>query len=161
MQEQQKTSKNIVTQYFNDDGELVKKSDSFKAITLYKGKIALVQNEYTQEWTIPGGRAQKGENIEQALQREFREETNLKGVSLIVNNEIYRNRILFRSPVDNGWREQTKIWFFCELRVVSFSIFKDSLAERRIFFTSNEAYQMVKYDFEKEAITCFVEQIRQ
>jgi ADP-ribose pyrophosphatase YjhB (NUDIX family) len=46
-----------------------------------KDKILLVQHSYGHErWHLPGGAVEKGESLEDAMLREFKEETGFEGV---------------------------------------------------------------------------------
>jgi len=52
------------------------------AYVVYKNKLLLVKKNYDSfKWTLPGGAVEKGENIEDALRREIKEETGLDVVS--------------------------------------------------------------------------------
>ena len=49
---------------------------SVKAVVLHQGRVLLLVNE-RDEWDLPGGRPEAGEDHRAALEREVREETGL------------------------------------------------------------------------------------
>ena len=56
----------------------------------HESKVFLLQNE-REEWDLPGGKINSGEQAEICLQREILEETNLKvNVSEIVDTWMYK-----------------------------------------------------------------------
>lgn len=61
----------------------------------YKGKFLLIKRErgeYKQKWALVGGKINFDEEIEEALLREIREETNLtvkfKGIKAVINEKL-------------------------------------------------------------------------
>lgn len=48
-----------------------------KALIVYQNKILLLQDAARGLWGLPGGRSQQGENLQETLIREVREETGL------------------------------------------------------------------------------------
>lgn len=62
------------------------------------GRIALVQNDWTTDWFLPGGAVEANESSVEAARREVREETGLRasiGAVLVVVDQTY-------SPDDGG-----------------------------------------------------------
>ncbi len=57
---------------------------SVKAIVLHRGRVLLLVNE-RDEWDLPGGRPEVGEDHRTALVREVREET---GLSIEIGNPV-------------------------------------------------------------------------
>lgn len=49
-----------------------------RAIILYKGKVLLVQHKGRDFYSLPGGKVDKGEDIQSALVREMEEELGVK-----------------------------------------------------------------------------------
>ena len=60
-----------------DEKSLVDRTSSY-GIYLHEGKILMVKDSWTQKWGLPGGGVIKGETLEEAMVREFAEETGLK-----------------------------------------------------------------------------------
>lgn len=48
------------------------------AICFYNGQMVLVYEQDKMKWAMPGGAIEKGENIEEAVIREVKEETNME-----------------------------------------------------------------------------------
>lgn len=56
------------------------------------GRLALVRNDWTDGWFLPGGEVEVGEPLTEALRREIREETGLRariGDPLLVVDQTY------------------------------------------------------------------------
>ncbi|MDQ5971337.1 MAG: 8-oxo-dGTP diphosphatase [Patescibacteria group bacterium] len=56
------------------------------AILIRDGKILFGQRNYTKEisvWTIPGGRCEEGETLEEALRREVYEEVGISDLKIV------------------------------------------------------------------------------
>jgi 8-oxo-dGTP diphosphatase len=51
---------------------------SVYGIIVHENKVLLVEGKHTQKYAIPGGGIEKGEDIEDALIREIREETGIE-----------------------------------------------------------------------------------
>lgn len=74
-----------------------------------KGEILLVKNSYTQQYTVPGGQVEVGENLIDALKREFKEET---GASITVGRLICVSSNTGTCPGYNGYGTiPTKVMF--------------------------------------------------
>lgn len=57
-----------------------------------QGRIALIRNEWTEGWFLPGGAVERGEDPAQAASREVREETGLRasiGDPIVVLDQSY------------------------------------------------------------------------
>ena len=82
---------------------------SYALITNKKGKVLLVRNRRGR-WTLPGGRARRGERLRDAVTREVREETGLRvSTRKRVSGEHVRKHrrpcarcVVFRATVDKG-----------------------------------------------------------
>ena len=76
-----------------------------QGILVEEGKVLLSANRWFSDrppvWTLPGGRAEKGEGIEEALIREFREETGLSiqvdTLAFVAEARSTRNHRLFHT----------------------------------------------------------------
>jgi len=76
-----------------------------QGILLEEGKVLLSANRWFSDqppvWTLPGGRAENGEGIEEALVREFHEETGLSVqtsiLAFVAEARSTRNRHLFHT----------------------------------------------------------------
>ncbi len=76
-----------------------------QGILVEDGKVLLSANRWFNDrlpvWTLPGGRAENGEGIAEALVREFREETGLsvqaKNLAFVAEARSTRNRRLFHT----------------------------------------------------------------
>lgn len=79
----------------------------YMAIFLKDNKILLGLRKYSADtivWTLPGGKAEKGESIDEAIRREVHEETGLDPEIVDVGN------ILFKKPaVSKGG----KVYYVC------------------------------------------------
>ena len=51
------------------------------AYCFFKDKLVIVYHNTDKYWTLPGGRVEKGEALQDAVSREVKEETNMKVVS--------------------------------------------------------------------------------
>lgn len=68
---------------------------SVKGICIVDGRVILLKNE-RGEWDLPGGKLDKGESVEAALQREIHEELGIRVLAmelLSVFNMLIGNRI--------------------------------------------------------------------
>jgi ADP-ribose pyrophosphatase YjhB (NUDIX family) len=96
------------------------------------GKILLVRNIEFGQWQIPGGLQEVGESIQQALEREIKEELNL-------NMKATRLISLYSHPkwtgaYPNGDRVQPVGFFFLmEGDSSGFTIQKSEISEARFF----------------------------
>ncbi len=75
-------------------------SASSSALIFYKGKILMIKRDNKptipnpNKWAIPGGRVEMGENFNQALERELKEEIN-------IIPQKYHFLGFLKTPVDN------------------------------------------------------------
>lgn len=60
----------------------------------------LTENEHGAYWDIPGGRIQKGDDVEETLKREIEEETQIKTIKSIKPFDMVLSNI--RIPTENG-----------------------------------------------------------
>jgi 8-oxo-dGTP diphosphatase len=82
---------------------------AYALITNKKGKILLVRNRRGR-WTLPGGRARRGEKLREAVVREVREETGLRirTKKRVTGEHIRKHRrpcdrcVAFRAKVEKG-----------------------------------------------------------
>lgn len=71
------------------------------AVVIYNAKVLLVQRAtppYQGQWCIPGGKVRFGETLQQAAEREIREET---GITVEAGEPIYSFEIIDTSDTEN------------------------------------------------------------
>ncbi len=59
-----------------EDGFGNKKFNHVHAVCFYEDKLVIVKSR--NGWTLPGGELEEGENVQSAIMREIKEETNMK-----------------------------------------------------------------------------------
>jgi mutator protein MutT len=80
-------------------------------IIVNNGKILLLTNRRTGKLALPGGGSEPGERLEQALQREVREET---GIEIQVEEcLLWRERFFYYDPLDLAFHSFT-FFFWCK-----------------------------------------------
>jgi 8-oxo-dGTP diphosphatase len=69
-----------ITKYFETDGETIIYAANFAAdaVVLREGRVYLIERKDGRGWALPGGFIDAGETAEQAVIREFQEETKAK-----------------------------------------------------------------------------------
>lgn len=127
---------------------------SVKGVVLEDGKIWLRQNE-RQEWEIPGGKLEQGEQPEQTVVRELKEECGFEvEVVRILDAHVY--------VVENSYDESNGvvvISYLCSLRGKSgaFEVNGEAGAARFQRFSMSEIQQLQMPDFYKQVIHTAVE----
>ena len=124
-------------------------------ILIEDGKILLVQQRLSENraWSLPGGRLEQGETLEQGVVREFKEETKLNTVKFKFMSSRYhepRNVLMlnFLSMAENG-EPEIDAEEIDEVRWFTFdealgAVRKESTAE---FFLKNAIAELKKNNF--------------
>lgn len=101
---------------FGEDVELPKEKFFFRpsvyGFILKDDKMVLLQNKSMDKFWFPGGGVEIGETLEEALQREIKEETGLE--VRVVKQLFFKENFFYYQPLDEAY--QAYLFFFlCEL----------------------------------------------
>jgi len=85
-------------------------------VVLHEGKILLVRTKHTSKYFFPGGGMEQGENLEQCLRREMKEETGIEicDISLLHFNESF----FYYDPLDEAFH-CFSFFFLCKSKSLS------------------------------------------
>ena len=100
-------------QYINDIDELkVKEMCGTNAMLLYENKLVMCWNKYRNNWELPGGGKEEGEDLTQCIIREIYEET----LQTATNLEI---RCWYKVFIPRINKEINGVTFYGELKEIS------------------------------------------
>jgi ADP-ribose pyrophosphatase YjhB (NUDIX family) len=105
----------------------------------YDRKLLLQKRADNLKWSLPGGQIEPGENVEEAIKREVKEET---GLDIIVKKLIgvYSNPNHIIAYADGEIRQQFSICFLCEIVDGNLAVSEESTDVK--FFSQDELDQI-------------------
>jgi len=108
-------SKIEATSIFGNKVEIDKDKFQFRTsaygIIRHGNKILLVNTRSSGKWFFPGGEVEVGEKLEDAIKREFLEET---GIEVEVGKFLtFRECFFYYDPLDKAWQNYA-FFFFCK-----------------------------------------------
>lgn len=136
-----------------DGGNLTKDEDSENHFCVYFAahdpemkQIFIGHHKKSDLWLFNGGHIDKDELPEEALEREIKEEWNLKIKAMDIGNPLLLTITKINNPTKQTCKTHYDIWYFVSVNKKSFNPSKKSLAEEFYntkWMTANEAKKIV------------------
>jgi 8-oxo-dGTP pyrophosphatase MutT (NUDIX family) len=109
------------------------------------GRIAVVHRPKYDDWTLPKGKHDPGEEDEDAALREVREETGHDAA-------IERDLGVVEYPVQRHGREQRKVVRYYAMRPVGGEFFPHDEIDELRWVTPEEARELLTYERDREVL---------
>jgi 8-oxo-dGTP pyrophosphatase MutT (NUDIX family) len=115
------------------------------AVLANDGCIAVVHRPKYDDWTLPKGKHEPGEDDETAALREVREETGHEGV-------IERDLGVVEYPVNQGGRVRRKVVRYYAMRVAGGEFTPHREIDGMRWLTPQEARDLLTYERDREVL---------
>ena len=115
------------------------------AVLARDGRVAVVHRPKYDDWTLPKGKHERGEDDVAAALREVREET---GYDAVIERELGR----VEYPVERNGRTQRKVVHYYAMRPVGGEFVRHEEIDKLRWMPPEQARELLTYDRDREVL---------